>query len=179
MGKPKWSLWQRVAYRVGQVLWGLRPQLAVEDLVEVRRWLSASAYALWERQSPRDRAHSLRVLRTLQAEGWDAPPLMRAALLHDVGKIEAPISLVHRTVWVLAWAVAPRWAATWLPQPQGWRYPFWVLAEHPRLGARLAREAGADAQTVWLIEHHQDWNARADPHLGEWLAALQEADERN
>ncbi len=168
--------WARATYRVRQVMWGLRPRVSEADREEVARWLSPAAQALWQRQSRRDQSHTLRVLRALQRWGFREPPLMAAALLHDVGKTEAALRLWHRVVWVLGKALSPRLAA-WLARPHGWRRPFWVLAEHPRLGARLAQAAGCDADTVWLIAHHQDRTVDASPRRQRWLRALQAADE--
>jgi len=171
--------WQRILYRVGQVIRGLRPRLTESDRAEVARWLTPEQMALWERQSPRDQAHALRVLRTLQAWGWTDASLMRAALLHDVGKVEGSPSLIHRSLWVLARKMSSRRAKSWLVRPRGWRRPFWVLAEHPRLGARLARSVGVDDSAIWLIEHHQDEHVDGPASLRTWWAALREADDQN
>jgi len=172
-------LGKRILYRIGQVIRGLWPRLSAADKAEVARWLTPEQVKLWNRQSRRDRSHSLRVLRTLQAQGWDAAPLMRAALLHDVGKVQARLTVIHRSAWVLATHIAPHWAQTWLARPKGWRHPFWVLAEHPHLGAQLARAAGVDEQTLWLIEHHQDKDVKAPPLMRTWWEALQKADDQN
>ncbi len=149
------ALWERVRYRTWQVWVSLRPRIEDTDREELARWLPPRAVALWQRQPLRDQAHSLRVLRRLQTEGFTAPPLMAAALLHDVGKTEAPLRLWHRVVWVLLKRCCPAWQS-WLIHPRGWRRPFWALAEHPALGAALARQAGCDEETAWLIAHHQD-----------------------
>ena len=170
--------WQRVQYRVGQVVRGLCPRLRAEDEAEVARWLTPAQVRLWQRQSARDRAHSLRVLRSLQRQGHTDPPLMAAALLHDVGKIATRIRLWHRVVWVLATGLTPRWAKR-LQHPTGWRKPFWVLAEHPRLGADLVREAGGEEAVIWLVAHHQEHGLNPPPPYDRWLSALQHADEVN
>lgn len=165
-----------VSYRVGQVLQGLWPRIGPDDLAEVQRWLPVPAVTLWQRQSPRDQAHTLRVLRTLQLNGHHHPDLMAAALLHDVGKVEARLHLWHRTLWVLVNALFPS-LVQWLARPTSWGRAFWVLAEHPRLGARLARDAGCTKGTVWLIAHHQDPEVPAGEGYANLLTLLQAADE--
>lgn len=165
----------RVAYRVWQALVGIHPRLEARDLAEARRWLSPAQFDLWLRQSPRDQAHTLRVARLLRARGHTARPLMQAALLHDVGKIAGRPRLIHRTIWVLAKFLPPRWQAA-LIADRGWRRPFWALAEHPRLGAEMARAAGSDDDVVWLIAHHQDAGVGEESERARWLDALKEAD---
>jgi len=175
------ALLPRLRYRLWQVWAGWHPKLEERDKEQARRWLNEAAFSLWLRQSPRDQAHSLRVLRRLQKEDGRFPALMAAALLHDVGKVMAPIRLWHRIGWVLVEHLGSRGLSR-LTRPRGWRRSFWVLAEHPRLGAALARQAGCDERTVWLIEHHQDdieglrkREASREDRL-RWLAALQRAD---
>jgi len=170
--------WSAIWYRVRQVFQGLWPWLSADETAEAARWLSPEALRLWQGQSVRDRRHSLRVLRTLQAWGYTHPALMQAALLHDVGKSLARLHLWHRVVWVLVNALIPTWQ-TKLAQPQGWRYSFWVLANHPELGASLAARAGCDPDVVWLIAHHQAREVSARGPRGEWLACLQAADTLN
>lgn len=168
---------QRVWRRVRQVYLGWGRPLSTAELEEVARWLPPAAFALWRGQSRRDQRHALRVFRRLQRWGYTHPALLAAALLHDVGKTRARLRLWHRVAWVLVQALWPR-AAARLAQPSGWRYPFWVLAEHPRLGAALAREAGCDEETVWLIAHHQDRHPPTDARRAALLRLLQLADEK-
>ena len=158
------NLYGRLRYRVGQALQVVWSPVGPDDVAEAEHWLPPAAVALWQRQSPRDQAHALRVLHTLQAAGYTHPDLMAAALLHDVGKVEAGLRLWHRTLWVLANALCPS-LARWLTCRTGWRYPFWVLAEHPCLGARLAREVGCTEGTAWLIAHHQDYTPCGEVYL--------------
>jgi hypothetical protein len=182
------SLVRQSSYRVRQFISAigahLRP-LSEAERAEIRPILPEKAQPLFDAMPASDQRHSLSVLRALQAEGYDYPALLQAALLHDCAKHRGGIRLWHRVAIVLVKAFRPGWPARWrsVPPPQraGWRYPFWVHANHPALAADLAAAAGCDPLAVTLIGCHQDLPPEATDELlaGSLLAALQVADDDN
>jgi hypothetical protein len=115
--------------------------------------------ALWARMSGPDRRHGFGVAQRTAAAlgGEDAAgrPVMAAALLHDVGKIDAGLGTFGRVgATVVAVAAGRRRVAGW-PGPLG-RY-----VRHDEVGGELLEAAGSDALTVaWAREHHLapvDW----------------------
>ncbi|MBI4771618.1 MAG: HD domain-containing protein [Chloroflexi bacterium] len=178
-------------YRAGQFASQLSARLTPEDHALIARTLPAPLLALFHHMSPGDQAHSLRVLRALQAAGWDRPELLQAALLHDVGKTVAPPTLWGRALVVLARWLAPDTfgnrglapAATRRRgggSPSGWRRPFVVAEQHPAWGATLAARAGAAPLTVALIRHHQSTTVgMQDATAARLLEHLQKADASN
>jgi hypothetical protein len=135
---------------------------------------------LFSQLSRGEQAHSLQVLRALRQQGHTRPELLQAALLHDVGKVRAPLSLAGRVLVVLAGRFMPGLAARWgrAPAPRGWPRPFVTAARHPEWGAELCAAAGADPLVVSLVRWHQ---APAAPALtgppADWLRWLQTADD--
>jgi hypothetical protein len=121
-----------------------------------RAYLNPSEHELYMQMSPPARQHHLRVLKRLLAQGEKHPALLKAALLHDVGKIRYPFSLPEKVLVVLVKACLPRQFAAWSNGPtEGWRRPFVVSAKHPQWGAKMALEIGVDELTVELICRHQ------------------------
>ncbi|MEP7357348.1 MAG: HD domain-containing protein [Anaerolineales bacterium] len=163
---------KRARYRVGQFrdyLWPRPP--GPRDLAEARRALTPALAALFERQTPGEQAHALRVMRRVAASGVHTGrlELLQAALLHDVGKTRAPLSLPERVAVVLAGRLWPG-----LVRRGGWR-PFVTARCHADWGAELCAQAGAPPLTVELVRRHQTPAGRDDA----LLAVLQMADDDN
>ena len=70
--------------------------------------LSDAEYGLWTRMSGPDRRHSVQVAREVERRlGHEAtPPVLAAALLHDVGKIDADLRTWGRVVATMSAKVA-------------------------------------------------------------------------
>jgi hypothetical protein len=82
---------------------------------------------------------------------------------------------------VLLERFAPRrWAALSKPcEPGSWRWPFFVYAHHPELGACQAQAAGCSPRTVALIRRHEEHLTHIRTGEDRRLAALQAADNEN
>jgi hypothetical protein len=124
----------------------------------VRGILTGPELALWSRMSGPDRRHAVGVARRVVAALGpdDATPAVRAAaLLHDVGKVEAGLGTLGRVpATVLGMVAGHRRAQHWATG----RGPLRRVGEyldHPRIGAELLEGAGSDPLTVrWAAEHH-------------------------
>lgn len=124
--------------------------------------------ALWTRMSGPDRRHAVAVARRVERSlGVDAGrPVLAAALLHDVGKVDSGLSTPTRVVATVVGLVGGRRA-------RRGRGRIARYLRHPETGSRLLVEAGSDPLTVaWAIEHHlpsDRWTV--DRRLGEALRA--------
>ena len=138
---------------------------------------------LWRQMSGPDRRHAVGVARhTIGLLGVEDPgrPVVAAALLHDVGKVESAFGTFARAGVTLAALVTGRqrllrWAADAAPGRRSPRARVGMYLAHDRLGADLLQAAGSDGLTVaWAAEHHlpeDRWSVTAA--LG---AALKTAD---
>ncbi len=178
--------WQRVVYRLRQFFQGLSAHVSVAESERVAEILPEAAVALFARMPIDAQRHSLNVLYTLCAAGYDQPDLLVAALLHDVGKVAANDAGVRLGLWlrgplVLLAAIAPAWLDAWAvadPQ-QHWRYALYVHFEHPQIGATWARATGCTPDACWLIAQHQATGCLDSDPRCPLLLALQTADGRN
>jgi hypothetical protein len=128
---------------------------------------------------PAEQVHAYQIFKRLETAGQTTPDLLKAALLHDVGKILVPLSIFDRVVIVLGKYLFRKAALRWAEgTPHAWRLPFVVAEQHAEWGADLASQAGASPLTVELIRRHHDSPVRnPDSQIEHLLAALQAADD--
>lgn len=176
-------MFARIRYRLWQFwqeLWA-RP-LSAQAWRHVAAHLTPAELALFRRFARSDQVHSYRVMQTLLAAGHDDPHLLKAALLHDVGKTRVRLYVWDRVLVVLGKALFPGKMAVWgQKRPSGWRKAFVVKANHAAWGAALAEQAGSDPAVVALIRYHQD-DVAAVPETAvshQLLLLLQWADDQN
>lgn len=108
--------------------------------------------ALWVAMSGPDRRHAHAVARSVGdalGPGDCSRAVVAAALLHDVGKVEARLNTFTRVPATVVGLVAGRAVAVRRPGRLG------AYLRHDAVGAKLLRDAGSDPLTVaWAAEHH-------------------------
>jgi hypothetical protein len=128
-------------------------------------------------QMPRyDQRHCLDVYRTLRRGGYTDPLLLRAALLHDCGKVDddgRPIPLLYYGLFVVLKRLLPGLYELAARRGRGVLRPFATHAAHEQRGAALAQAAGSPPELVAIL---RDYAAR---RTTEQTAALHWADEQN
>jgi hypothetical protein len=180
----------RIIYRLSQFWLALGKKPSMNDLELVESLLSPSELQLFQRLDWGEQAHSIRVLRSLLEKGEKQLDLLKAALLHDVGKSCFPLRLWERVLIVIAKAIVPhrfvRWGSKPLiagQAPRGWRRGFIISVLHADWGAQMANEAGVSPLVVSLIRNHQIGiphdSKGFQPSERHLLLALQTADEES
>ena len=121
--------------------------------------LLPSEAVLWSRMSGPDRRHAVGValdVVTVLGPGTERP-VVAAALLHDVGKVEAGLGTFARVPATMLGLLGGR---------TRWRGRLGTYLRHDQVGAELLRAASSDPLTVaWAAEHHlppERWTVPAD-----------------
>jgi putative nucleotidyltransferase with HDIG domain len=162
------NVFLRMGRLVARSLRGLGPGLANPDDGFAATHLTETELALYFAMDPRDRDHACRVARRLLADAPEADPLLlRAALLHDVGKADGPYRLWER-IAVHLWTPDERVLAR---LPHGWTGAWRRHRDHAERGAAALRAAGGDPRVADLVERHHR------PGDDEALLSLARADE--
>jgi hypothetical protein len=153
----------RLLYRSRQFWQAIGTRTAQEDLELASSLLSPSQLELFQQMHKSEQAHSLRVFKELRNRGEENTDLQTAALLHDVGKVRAPLRLWERVLVVIVRAFCADCVHSWGSAPVGdtlkglgWRRAFVVAEQHPAWGADLASQCGTSELAVSLIARHQE-----------------------
>ncbi len=172
-----------IQYRAKQFWWAINAKpLSAEQQKQVEKILSAAEADLFQAYSKNDSQHAVRVLNNLPQSAQQSNSLLKAALLHDIGRSCWQLTVWDRCLIVLASRIFPRQSRSWgekIDAPQRWRRPFIARQWHAARGAEMAEAANSDRQTVTLIARHQEKPIKGDGVVEQLLATLQEADDKS
>ncbi len=162
--------------RVRQFIRGMFASLSENDYTFIADYLTKPEFALFRTMSRYDQKHALNVAGYL-AENGAGTPLVRAGLLHDIGKAECPeLTLVRRSVAVFLEWQAPQEAVVLAERGRGkLARAMAVHRDHPALGAARLETMNVDAYIVTLVRWHQNGEASAEAAAD--LERLRAADE--
>lgn len=126
---------RHLASRFFGALSGAQPSL--EDLTEVESVLLDSELLLWRKLPTMDQRHSIAVLRRFLSLRLGATqPEIRAALLHDIGKIQSNLGVLGRVVATLVGRIGKRFTA---------------YHDHEKIGSEMLQSINSDSVTIRLV----------------------------
>jgi hypothetical protein len=146
-------------YRLLQFFTALTARLTPADRALVASALSVPELRLFERMPQHDQRHCLDVYRLLRRGGYDDSLLLRAALLHDCGKVDdagRPIPLLYYGLFVVLKRVAPALYAWAARNGRGPLRPFAIHAAHDERSARMAESAGSPPELVATLRDYAE-----------------------
>jgi hypothetical protein len=173
----------RAAHLVSRFFESLMPRpVRPADRAWVEEVLLPAELALWTRLPRADQQESVGVAHRTQAElagteYADDPRWTAAALLHDVGKLDARFGPVRRAIaTLLAIVLGPRLVESWVDK-SGFRRRCALYVFHDQLGADRVKLAGGRKEAaLWADAHHRPaiWDTTGLPPVV--MAALAKAD---
>ncbi len=108
-----------------------------EDLAEVESLLLDSEFRLWQKLPAMDQRHSIAVLRRfLNLRPGATQPELRAALLHDIGKIRSNLGVLGRVFATLIGRRGER---------------FMDYHDHEKIGSQMLQDIDSDSVTIQLV----------------------------
>ncbi len=165
---------QPVLHRVGQFWRHSSARVSSAEAARAREILGPRLAPFFLALPINDQRHGLDVLETLERDvGASDALLQQAALLHDMGKVDAHFSVVERSLTVFLETVAPPALAALLRARPEFRKRFEAYRNHAGVGAARLRAVGAADLAAVVEEHHAD-----SPQL-DVTRRLRRADRRN
>ena len=129
----------RIGYRIWQFWQSLKESPRLEEVTKVQGILNQEELELFNTLPVPDQNHSLRVLKALESVGEDDPDLLKAALLHDIGKTLHPLRRWERVFYVVLGWLLPKTAEAWGEKdPRGIHRSLVIINNNPIWGADLA-----------------------------------------
>jgi len=163
------------------------------DVDFIRKYLNKQEQVLFYRMPIADQRHSLDVAYNLvdkikYIEEKRRQPLklkeesVVAALLHDVGKINAPFSLFSRVSYIIVKKLFKNLGWELLlnlgKNPSSWLLfrNFYILEFHHLIGANLLKQVDSNPEVINMVGHHQGKIKLEDPIV---LNLIRELDQTN
>ena len=138
---------------VQRTTYAFLPGLIQPDDNFARRYLNSPEYILYAKMDSRDRHHACLVTKTLLNHHPEASSeLVRAALLHDVGKSSSRYRPLHR-IFVHLYTptnIPPT------PRYHGLKGAWQRHLYHSQYGSDLIRRHGGDEKVAELVEKHHN-----------------------
>jgi putative nucleotidyltransferase with HDIG domain len=160
-------------HRLGQFWRHASARVTPEERASAQRVLGSLAPLFFELPI-NDQRHGLDVLETVtRLDGQPDLLLQQAALLHDLGKGAAQLSVIERSLTVFLQSVSPWALAALLRSRPTFARRYALYADHAQVGAQRLRAAGAPELAAIVAEHH------ASNPQSEVTRRLKRADGRN
>jgi hypothetical protein len=155
--------------RFVRALWPGPPR--EQDVAWVAGILAPAEMELWCTLPNHDQRYTIRVAKLVEArlagtEYAGQPRWLAAALLHDVGKLDAGLGVVGRSVaTVMGAAAGPTRVDRWAQTSGFRRRVAWYLRHDERGADRIRSAGGRDEAAGWAWAHHQRgrWPASGVP----------------
>lgn len=139
-------------YRVRQFYKALFAKMTPSDQAFYKQYLTAKEITLFEQLKVYDQKHSVLVAKYLAQLTPEDPYMIKAGLLHDIGKQVYPLNPVEKGLMVILHKLSKG-------KIQGFKALKMVKGyyEHPLLGYQLLEACGEyDAHFLMLVrDHHQ------------------------
>jgi predicted HD phosphohydrolase len=101
-----------VFYRVKQFIWGITARLSKDEISFINSYLNEKEKSLFFSLPVYEQVHSVkvakRVLKECENKELQDKMLIKASLLHDIGKINSGLNLITKSILVLSDKMMPK-----------------------------------------------------------------------
>lgn len=151
-------------YRIKQFYWSITAKIGAEDEKYIKAHLNEQEIALFNRLQIYEKKHSIKVAsdieRLYEGEDNNKKMLIKAALIHDIGKIEKKLNLVDKSILVVMNKVTHGNMKKYMNLKK-----IDVYYNHADIGYNMLKKFGYDERLLYLIKNHHNDNIIGDKEL--------------
>lgn len=169
-------------HRVRKFIKALRAKVTQADVEIVKTYLTKQEQILFYRMRKFDQAHGMQVAykclgRSLSPE-IDRSKLIRAAILHDVGKTYIYSTLFDRIVYVLLCSLNKEFGknVNFEELKDGYYKKLVSLRQHAEIGAKMLADVDSDQEVIDVVRFHDSPPRGRESYL---LPIIRELDKLN
>jgi len=142
-------------YRIKQFYWSITAKLDDEDIDFIHKYLNEEERKLFGRLIEYEQKHSIKVARDVIKEskerGINSRLLIKAAILHDIGKITNRLNIVDKSAIVLL----DKFTKGKLKKAKGIKR-IETYYNHGEKGVDVLKPYGYDERLLYLIKNHHN-----------------------
>ena len=161
-------------YRVKQFYWAINSKMDKKDYNFLHNNLNEDELKLFYKLSVQEQKHSIKVAydveKVCKNNNLDSKLLMKAALLHDIGKTHKKLNLIDKSIIVLADNITKGSIKKFSNIKK-----INVYYNHGKIGRDILKNYNYDEKLLYLIENHHNHNVMGDIEL----EILRMCDDRN
>lgn len=150
-------------YRIGQFLKGLTAHIPLEGTVLLDRYLNRQERKIFMELPKHERRHAIATafsVINLSSNSYN-DTMIKAALLHDIGKIKAKTGIIKKSVLVLMDRFLPSLSNKLSESMK----MFYIYYNHPEVGADILKTLNTEDGVVDLVRYHHSDTCRDIEHM--------------
>lgn len=151
-------------YRIKQFYWSITAQISADNIIYLKKYLNEREINLFNKLAILDQKHSISVAMYVENrfrnENIKDNILIKASLLHDIGRIKYKSNVLNKSVMVLLDKIT---------RGKIKRYKnikmINIYYNHAELGYNILKDYGYDNKLLYLVKNHHNTEIRGDFYL--------------
>ncbi|SCY27646.1 HD domain-containing protein [Alkaliphilus peptidifermentans] len=139
-------------YRIKQFVSGLTARMNPEDHLFIKSYLNEKEQQLFYKLRASEQVHSSKVAYGCQSEAPTNTNLIKAALLHDVGKIDSNLTLINKSLVVIVSKLGIKNDLL----PGFLKKSVYFKNQHAKIGYDYLKTIDTDPDILKLVRDHHD-----------------------
>lgn len=159
-------------YRIKQFIWAVMSFTYKDNENIEDKYLNRAEKKLFSRLSCYEKRHAIETAKTvLRLDDNNNINLYKAALLHDIGKVNYKYGIIKKSIVVILNRLIPNITLKLSSRKNSM---FYIYYNHPFIGAKMLQEINEDIKIIELVRYHHSMD-----YINEDMLLLKKADNMN